>query len=177
MSGLTNNDLYTFQYLFAVMILFLIVLVYQVYYILLPKVSQIAKIVGVEGIGVSHHSLFSDRSEAGTLGLYIPNDNVKSGFFGGDFEQPGYQYATSSNDTIFINNANPKADDSVIIPVQTYPNKNGYLLCPNGQKPNSTGDACIEGMGATTQWLSERSSEGMISSNANRIEDAIRQMY
>jgi hypothetical protein len=130
MSGLTNTDLInkSFDYLLAVMILVLLVLVYQVYYVLLPKVSQVAKVCGVEGIGPSHLSVLSDMGPPGTVGLYVPDGNIKSGFFGGN-ESPVFY--PEGDENAYRQYRNRDSNASYI----EYECPPGIALNPNGSCP------------------------------------------
>jgi len=131
MSGLTNLELSkSFDYLHAVVILVLLVLVYQVYYVLLPKVSQVAKVCGVEGIGPSHLSVLSDMGPPGTVGLYVPDGNIKSGFFGGN-ESPVFY---------------PEGDENAYRQYRNRDSNASYIemVCPPGVVLNPDGSCPVD---------------------------------
>lgn len=116
MSGLTNDEISnSMPYLLSVMILVVIVLVYQIYYIITPKItylqSQVAKTI--EGVGPSLLGELSDRGPAGTVGLYgaeniLTEFNLvkKDGFLGnaeppvfwGEGDESAYRQQTRGKD-------------------------------------------------------------------------------
>lgn len=139
MSGLTNQEIIanqSFSYLLAVMILVLIVLVYQVYYIILPKLSR--KVDGFAP-GPSYSSELSDRGPPGTvvaygadsaLNSYTMNQNsTKSGFFGGGFEPPVFWPEGEEN--AYRSARNQGADNST------------SYVCPPGVILNSDGSCPV----------------------------------
>jgi hypothetical protein len=157
MSGLQNTDLLQFPYLHAVVILVLLVLVYQVYYVLLPKLSQVAKVCGVEGIGPSHLSVLSDMGPAGTVGLYVPDGNVKSGFFGG------------SESPVFY----PEGDENAYRQYRSGDSDASYKYwaCPPGVVLNADGSCpggLVEMTGGTSAQIAAQQATNLAAVKINR---------
>lgn len=163
MSGLTNNEILgntSLSYLLAVMILVVIVLVYQVYYILLPKLTKIAKVVGVDGFGPSgpsHLSLLTDRGPAGTVGLYLADNDSKSGFFGGS-ETPVFYPEGDENAYRQYRNGDSNASYT-------------YFACPPGVVLNADGTCpggLVEMTGGTSAQIAAQQAANRATVKVNR---------